>query len=135
VVKDLPQWNKNWYSSSESLWFDRWQQVLDVMPDFVEIITCKWNACYSCFRFLVLTCLTGNDYGESSYICDTNPHQIVQGADKYVNGYDHSGFRAILPYFIQAYKAGNRNLPLNHEDKAVAWYRTTPAHCASDGGE
>lgn len=38
---DLPQWNKNWYSSSESLWFDRWEQVLDVMPDFVQIITCK----------------------------------------------------------------------------------------------
>lgn len=38
---DLPQWSKNWYSSSESLWFDRWQQVLDVMPDFVEIITCE----------------------------------------------------------------------------------------------
>lgn len=59
---------------------------------------------------------------------------MVQGADKYINGYDHSGFRAILPYFIQAYKAGNRNLPLNHEDKAVAWYRTTRAHCGSDGG-
>ncbi|KAJ9165719.1 Glycoside hydrolase [Coniochaeta hoffmannii] len=112
---NLPQWSKNWYSSSESLWFDRWQHVLDIMPDFVEIIT--WN-----------------DYGESSYICDTNPRQVVQGADKYINGYDHSGFRAILPYFIQAYKAGNRNLPLNHEDKAVAWYRTTPAHCGSDGG-
>ena len=38
---DLPQWNKNWYSSSESLWYDRWQQVLEIMPDFVEIITCK----------------------------------------------------------------------------------------------
>ncbi|KAB5582809.1 glycoside hydrolase [Coniochaeta sp. 2T2.1] len=112
---NLPQWNKNWYSSSESLWFDRWQQVLDVMPDFVEIIT--WN-----------------DYGESSYICDTNPRQVVQGADKYIDGYDHSGFRAILPYMIQAYKSGNRNLPVNQEDKAVAWYRTTPARCGSDGG-
>lgn len=40
-VSDLPQWNKNWYSSSESLWFDRWQHVLDIMPDFVEIITCE----------------------------------------------------------------------------------------------
>lgn len=37
---DLPQWNKHWYCSSESLWYDRWQQVLDVMPDFVQIITC-----------------------------------------------------------------------------------------------
>lgn len=37
---DLPQWNKNWYCSSESLWYDRWQQILEVQPDFVEIITC-----------------------------------------------------------------------------------------------
>lgn len=60
---------------------------------------------------------------------------MVQGADKYVAGYDHSGFRAVLPYFIAAYKAGNRNVPLGHEDRAVAWYRTTPARCAGDGGE
>jgi hypothetical protein len=37
---DLPQWDKNWYCSSESLWYDRWQQVMEVMPDFVQIITC-----------------------------------------------------------------------------------------------
>jgi glucan endo-1,3-alpha-glucosidase len=40
-VQDLPQWNKNWYCSSESLWYDRWQQILEVMPDFVQIITCR----------------------------------------------------------------------------------------------
>ncbi|KAH8899905.1 glycoside hydrolase [Thozetella sp. PMI_491] len=112
---NLPQWNKNWYSSSESLWYDRWQQVMEIMPDFVEIIT--WN-----------------DYGESSYICDTEARQIVQGAEKYVNGFPHGGFRAILPYFIAAYKAGNPNVPLPHDDLAVAWYRTTPARCGSDGG-
>lgn len=39
---DLPQWNKNWYCSSESLWYDRWQQILEVQPDFVEIITCSF---------------------------------------------------------------------------------------------
>jgi len=39
-MPDLPQWNKNWYCSSESLWYDRWQQVLEVKPDFVQIITC-----------------------------------------------------------------------------------------------
>jgi glucan endo-1,3-alpha-glucosidase len=38
---NLPQWSKNWYSSSESLWYDRWQQVLDIMPDHVQIITCE----------------------------------------------------------------------------------------------
>lgn len=111
----LPQWNKNWYSSSESLWYDRWQQALDLLPDMIEIIT--WN-----------------DFGESSYICDTVPGQIVAGAEKYVNGFDHSAFRAVLPYFIQAYKAGNRNIDLPMDPTAMAWYRATPARIGSDGG-
>jgi glucan endo-1,3-alpha-glucosidase len=33
---------KNWYSSSDSLWYDRWMQVLDVLPDMVQIISCKY---------------------------------------------------------------------------------------------
>ncbi|CAM1502531.1 Fc.00g045150.m01.CDS01 [Cosmosporella sp. VM-42] len=112
---NLPQWGKNWWSSSESLWYDRWQQVLDIMPEMVEIIT--WN-----------------DYGESSYIGDIIPQQIVSGAEKYVNGYDHKAFRAILPYLIKSYKAGNKNVDLPFDPTAIAWYRTTPAHAGSDGG-
>ena len=45
----ISEFNKNWYSSSDSLWYDRWLQVLEVMPDMVQIIT--WN-----------------DFGESHYI-------------------------------------------------------------------
>lgn len=40
-VAGLPQWNKNWHSSGESLWFDRWAQILELKPDFVQIITCR----------------------------------------------------------------------------------------------
>ncbi|KAF7561643.1 hypothetical protein G7046_g2503 [Stylonectria norvegica] len=113
---NLPQWNKNWYSSSESLWYDRWQQVLDVLPQFVEIIT--WN-----------------DYGESHYIGDTDSAQIVSGAEKYVNGHDHSAFRAVLPYFIKAFKAGDRNVDLpSPGETAMAWYRENPKALGSDGG-
>ncbi|KAI2617983.1 glycoside hydrolase family 71 protein [Hypomontagnella submonticulosa] len=111
---NLPQYNKNWYSSSDSLWYDRWKQVLDIMPEYIEIIT--WN-----------------DYGESSYINDPIPRQIVSGAESYINGFGHSAFRFILPYFISAYKAGNANVALPSEG-AVAWYRTTPATVCSDGG-
>ncbi|KAM5374796.1 hypothetical protein ACJZ2D_006290 [Fusarium nematophilum] len=64
---NLPQWSKNWYSSSESLWYDRWLQVLEVLPDAIEIIT--WN-----------------DYSESSYIADIVPSQIVSGAEAYKAG-------------------------------------------------
>jgi glucan endo-1,3-alpha-glucosidase len=37
---NLPSYGKNWYSSSESLWYDRWQQVLQLSPPLVQIITC-----------------------------------------------------------------------------------------------
>lgn len=39
--KGLPQWNKNWHSSGESLWYDRWRQIWQVKPRFVQIITCE----------------------------------------------------------------------------------------------
>ncbi|KAI1742932.1 glycoside hydrolase family 71 protein [Xylaria scruposa] len=111
---DLPQYNKNWYSSSDSLWFDRWKQVLDINPEYIEIIT--WN-----------------DYGESSYINAPVSQQIVSGAQSYINGFDHTAFRFVLPYFISAYKAGNANVAVPSEG-AVAWYRTTPANVCGDGG-
>ena len=76
----------------------------------------------------------GNDYGESSYICDTDPRQIVEGAGNYVQGFDHAAYRAVLPSLIAAYKAGNAALPVPHAPRAIAWYRTTPARCAGDGG-
>ncbi|KAK4133767.1 glycoside hydrolase family 71 protein [Trichocladium antarcticum] len=111
----LPQWDKHWYCSSESLWYDRWQQVLETLPDFVQIIT--WN-----------------DFGESSYICDIASEQIVSGAEDYVVGHSHSSFRAVLPYLIAAYKAGSANVDCPGEDTAVAWYRTTPAHLHENCG-
>jgi glucan endo-1,3-alpha-glucosidase len=40
----------------------------------------------------------------------------------------------VLPYFIQAYKAGTPDVPLPDGETAVAWYRTTSATLGSDGG-
>lgn len=37
----------------------------------------------------------------------------------------HDGWRFILPYYISAYKAGNRNVPVTQEGLAY-WYRLTP---------
>ncbi|KAL2265944.1 hypothetical protein VTJ83DRAFT_5296 [Remersonia thermophila] len=104
---DLHQWNKHWYSSSESLWFDRWQQVLEIRPDFVQIIT--WN-----------------DFGESSYISDIMPSQVVSGAHGYISDHSHAGFRAVLPYLIAAYKAGTGESSWTGPDTVCAWYRTMP---------
>lgn len=111
---DLPQYSKNWYSTSDTLWYDRWSQVLDVLPDYVELIT--WN-----------------DYGESSYLNNPVTAQIVSGAEAYVTGYDHTAFRFVLPYFIAAYKAGSADVALPAAG-AVAWYRTTSKTVCGDGG-
>ncbi|KAK3367946.1 glycoside hydrolase [Podospora didyma] len=112
----VPAFYKNWYSSSDSLWFDRWMQVLDVMPDMVQILT--WN-----------------DFAESHYIADIRDKQVLAEAMPYVEGLPHAGFRAVLPYFIAAYKAGKKDIAIPSsmgEGAVVAWYRTTPAnisHC------
>ena len=38
---NLPVWSKNWLWRGDDLWHQRWEQVLDIMPTFVEILT--WN--------------------------------------------------------------------------------------------
>ncbi|KAL2129258.1 hypothetical protein VTI74DRAFT_8012 [Chaetomium olivicolor] len=112
---NLPQWSKNWYCSSESLWYDRWQQVMEVLPDFVQIIT--WN-----------------DFGESSYISDISPAQVVGGAEKYVDRHCHAAFRAVLPYLTAAYKSGSVDVEWPGEETAIAWYRTAPARAHDHHG-
>jgi glucan endo-1,3-alpha-glucosidase len=78
--------------------------------------------------------ITWNDFGESSYISDVVGRQVVSGAEKYVNGYNHAAYRAVLPYFVKAYKAGQKNVALPFNPTAIAWYRTTPARLGWDGG-
>lgn len=42
-------YSKNWVFPGDTLWYDRWQEILKLQPEYLEIIT--WN-----------------DYGESHYI-------------------------------------------------------------------
>ncbi|KAL7266880.1 hypothetical protein RUND412_010554 [Rhizina undulata] len=111
---DLPQYSKNWLWDSDTLWFDRWESVLDVLPNFVEIIT--WN-----------------DYGESHYIGPIRASGIVTGAETYVSNMPHEAWRNLLPYYITAYKSGSRDVKIPTEG-ATFWYRTTPKDVCSDGG-
>ncbi|KAK1752885.1 glycoside hydrolase [Echria macrotheca] len=117
---NLEDYKKNWYSSSDRLWFDRWEQIVVNQPDLVQIIS--WN-----------------DFGESHYISDIRPNQVLDQARRYVDGYPHSGFRGMLPYYIAAYKQGKADiaLPASLGDGIVtAWYRRTPVDISgcSDGG-
>lgn len=35
---NLPEYNKNWLWRGDDLWHNRWQQVLEIRPNFVEVI-------------------------------------------------------------------------------------------------
>jgi hypothetical protein len=34
---NLPQWDKNWLWRGDDLWFQRWQQIIELQPAFVEV--------------------------------------------------------------------------------------------------
>ncbi|PRP85894.1 glucan endo-1,3-alpha-glucosidase Agn1 [Planoprotostelium fungivorum] len=99
----LPQYNKNWYFKSETLYPQRWQEILDLQPDIVEVIT--WN-----------------DYGESHYIGPINA-AIVDGAAPYVQGFDHQGWQDMTSYFSNWYRSGVQ--PQVTADRVTYWYRPT----------
>lgn len=93
---------------SDLLWYDRWNQVLQRSPPFVEIIT--WN-----------------DFGESHYIAPLSSQHEDDGASKWVNDMPHDGWRDLARPFIAAYKAGSRSVDeYIKEDKIIYWYRPTP---------
>ena len=95
-------YNKNWIYKSEALWPTRWQQILDLKPQFVEIIT--WN-----------------DYGESHYVGPI-AGSLPAGSEAWVTGFDHAAWMDLASYYIQAYKTGS--LPEITADKVYYWYRT-----------
>lgn len=114
---NLPQWNKNWLWRGNDLWHDRWQQIIELQPDLVEIIT--WN-----------------DYGESHYIGPIYSEGVPTGADYVDEIHTHEGWLALLPEYIAAYKSGNATASASAPttDKATAWYKTNPANAGNTGG-
>ncbi|KAF2139594.1 glycoside hydrolase family 71 protein [Aplosporella prunicola CBS 121167] len=105
---DLPGYNKAWVWRGDSMWHERWQQAIDLQPEFVEIVT--WN-----------------DYGESHYIGPIWSDGIPQGdninAHTYVDGMPHDAWRDLLPYYISQYKTGSADVTT---EKLQYWYRLTP---------
>jgi len=49
------------------------------------------------------------DWGESHYFVNS-PSAKPAGSEDWVNGFDHSGWASLLPYFIAAYKSGQTSL-------------------------
>ncbi|KAI8282938.1 Mutanase [Colletotrichum sp. SAR11_240] len=115
---NLPGYKKNWVWRGDDLWYDRWKQVLDMQPDFVQIIS--WN-----------------DYGESHHIGPVRSNaleafSVGEAPFNYALEHPHDGWRHFLPYLIDTYK---RAIPASiTKEGFMAWYRGSPALACADGG-
>ncbi|KAM0513208.1 hypothetical protein ACHAPE_008056 [Trichoderma viride] len=111
---------QDWYRIGEVNLPQRFQQILDLQPDLVEIIT--WN-----------------DAGEGHYVGNFFQMQIDgTNIGDYANGFDHTGWQQLVSPFIKAYKggtatSGSQILPPGSAPVGSLWYRTllTSASCSS----
>lgn len=113
---NLPGYDKNWLWRGDHLWFDRWEEIKYLQPDFVEIVT--WN-----------------DYGESHYIgplYDKAMAAFVIGEApyNYVDEMPHDAWRMFLPYLIDTYKSGIATVT---EEGISIWHRIYPAAACDSG--
>ena len=106
---NLASWGKKWVWRGDDLWHDRWQQVIKLQPQFVEIVT--WN-----------------DFGEGHYIGPIHDEGIPAGAERYVKNFPHTAWLESLRYYIAAYKNGG-STTVNTEHVEY-WYRP---HSVSSG--
>ncbi|KAI0445701.1 glycoside hydrolase [Xylaria telfairii] len=104
---------KNWVFICEEQPTIRWEQMLQLKPAIVEIVT--WN-----------------DFGESHYISGSQPHHSDDGSSAWATGYPHDGFRTLWAPYIAAYKSG-ADKPTVKSDQLVYWYRTTPKNTVCTG--
>ncbi|OIW34215.1 hypothetical protein CONLIGDRAFT_568540 [Coniochaeta ligniaria NRRL 30616] len=113
---NLPGYDKNWLWRGDDLWYDRWQEVLYVQPEWVEILT--WN-----------------DYGESHYIGPLHDEEMDlftagKGPFNYAENMPHDGWRQFLPFIIDMYKTNQSTVT---QEGIVSWYRLTPKAACNDG--
>lgn len=116
---NLPGYDKNWLWRGDDLWFDRWEQIRFINPDYVEIIS--WN-----------------DFGESHHIgplyVEGDSYEaftVGKAPFNYALDMPHDGWRELLPFTIDLYKTGVATIT---QEKLVAWYRVTPKHASCDDG-
>ncbi|KAJ7825822.1 glycosyl hydrolase family 71-domain-containing protein [Mycena olivaceomarginata] len=95
-------YSKNWVFPSDLLWYNRWNDLLKLGPNFIEIVT--WN-----------------DYGESHYVGPLSSKHQDDGGSKWA-------WLDMAKPFIAAYKAGATS-PNSFitQDQIIYWYRPTLA--------
>ncbi|KAH6621724.1 glycosyl hydrolase family 71-domain-containing protein, partial [Boeremia exigua] len=116
---NMPGFNKNWMWRGGNLWYERWQQVFELQPEYVQIIS--WN-----------------DFGESHYIGPLDDKQyeafaIGRGDSpfNYVRDFDHTGWLTHLPFMIQRYLKGTAQFT---KESAVVAHQVTLTSSCSGGG-
>ncbi|KAI0506922.1 glycoside hydrolase family 71 protein [Xylaria bambusicola] len=113
----------SWYRNGETTLLERMDQILQLSPEFTEVIT--WN-----------------DAGESHYIgpcwAETLNEEILQYGDSDAN--PHTGWQPLISSFIDAFKSGASDtgsmVPSNGASFAGAmWYRGVLKSCVNNGGD
>lgn len=105
--KDVP-YSKNWLFKSEALWYERWEQILELSASssnlqYVEIVT--WN-----------------DYGESHHIAPYTPDHNDDGSSLWAKDLPHEAFLDFAKPYMTAFKQG-LSRPVIEQDMLVYWYR------------
>ena len=98
----------NWsQAQDDAIFIDRWQHLLQLKPDLIEIVT--WN-----------------DWGESSYVGPADTSGLSPSS--YWDTLDHSAFLEMTSIFIKSYKTGQTNVVINPaEENVYFFYRLQPA--------
>ncbi|KAJ6490059.1 glycoside hydrolase [Mycena sanguinolenta] len=112
---DSNTYNKNYLYLSDTLLIDRWNEILNLQPQLVELIT--WN-----------------DFGESHYIGPLHPERTsvyapsgdTDGAIQWAAGFPHDAWRKIIKPYIAAYKNGGPVTISPSDESIVYWYRPHP---------
>ena len=107
-------YSKNWVFPTDLFWYERWNEILTLSPQYIEILT--WN-----------------DYGESHYVGPLNSPHSDDGNSKWTNDMPHDGWLSMATPYIAAFKAGQKTISAPTEDQLIYWYRpaTKTASCDS----
>ncbi|GMK53453.1 hypothetical protein CspeluHIS016_0100390 [Cutaneotrichosporon spelunceum] len=98
-------YSKNWLFKSETLWVDRWRDLL-AMGDKVNM----------------LEIVSWNDYGESHYVGPLDTPWTSDGSDLWVKDMPHDAMLDLAAPFITAFKVGASE-PSVEKEGIVYWYR------------
>ncbi|RYC62407.1 hypothetical protein CHU98_g3799 [Xylaria longipes] len=113
----------SWYREGEATLPERMNQILQLSPEFTEVIT--WN-----------------DAGESHYVGPSWPETVTEEILQYgdTDENPHTGWQPLISSFIDAFKGGASDtsamVPANGTSFAGAmWYRGVLKSCLNNGGD